>query len=66
MRVLKFQLVIKIDDFTKLVPHPVSEITEEGLGVNFDYVVRRITDDDKFYWELIERPSETVLRKSGK
>jgi hypothetical protein len=64
MRVLKFQLVIKSDDFNRY-SLPQQEVTDEQLGRHYDYVVRRIKDDKNFWTQEIIRTERLVETKAA-
>ena len=61
MKVFKFQLKIKIDDFTTY-SNNVVEITEATVEHrNYPYITRRIKDDRNFSWEEFERLSDRKI-----
>lgn len=65
MRVLKYKLAIKIDDFTTYAPGTWTEISEESLGKHYEYVARRIKDDSNMSWVEVNRTDDYVLGTSN-
>lgn len=62
MKVLKYQLKIKVDDFTTYSGMAgVEEISERSLGNFYSNVATAIKADPNMWWEEVERAEDRVI-----
>lgn len=69
MKVLRFKMLIKINDFIYYSPPPttIHEVTEKHFGLTtYTHIKQRIQNDHNFWSEEVERfPDRTISTKNA-